>query len=169
MPITITGGDRKFTHFITDVDTGAQNNIILMCGLSNSCHEMNEIFLLDASISIIDDELLRKLYAVSVKTDAFLQQLAMKLPFWQPLARLFGLSEVDVKEIEANYPVGQREDGSFLPVFRGEQALLKWMQTKGSDATYGELLVALYNALLSNDNITDAWWYAYHELTSVKR
>ena len=42
------------------------------------------------------------------------------------------------------------------------------MQTKGCDATYGELLVALHNALLSNDNITDTWWYAYNELTGSK-
>ena len=122
----------------------------------------------DATVSIVDEELLHKLYAMSVKPGVFLQQLACKLPFWQPVARLLGLSEVDVKEIEADYPKGQREDGSFLPVYKGEQpyqALLKWMQTKGSDATYGELLVALYNALLSNDNITDAWWYAYNELT----
>ena len=122
----------------------------------------------DAKVSIVDEELLHKLYTVSVKSDAFLQQLACKLPFWQPVARLLGFSEVEVKEIEADYPKGQREDGSFLPVYKGEQAyqaLLKWMQTKGSDATYGELLVALYNALLSNDNITDAWWYAYNELT----
>ena len=105
---------------------------------------------------------------MSVKTNVFLQKLACKLPFWQPLARLLGLSEIDVQEIEANYPIGQREDESFLPAFKGEQAyqaLLKWMQTKGHDATYGELLVALYNALLSNDNVTGAWWYAYHELT----
>ena len=106
---------------------------------------------------------------MSVKSDAFLQQLACKLPFWQPVARLLGLSEMDVKELEKDYPKGQREDGSFLPVYKGEQAyqaLLQWMQIKGrSDATYGELLVALYNALLSNDNITDAWWYAYNELT----
>ena len=122
----------------------------------------------DATVSIVDDELLHKLYAESVQPNAFLQQLACKLPFWQPVARLLGLSELDVKEIEADYPIGQREDGSFLPVFKGEQAyqaLLKWMQTKGCDATYGELLVALHNALLSNDNITDAWWYAYNELT----
>ena len=122
----------------------------------------------DAKVSIVEEELLHKLYTVSVKSDAFLQQLACKLPFWQPVARLLGLSEVDMKEIEADYPKGQREDGSFLPVYKGEQAyqaLLKWMQSKGSDATYGELLVALYNALLSNDNITDAWWYAYNELT----
>lgn len=108
---------------------------------------------------------------MSVETNAFLQQLAMKLPFWQPLARLLGLSEVDVKEIEVNYPVGQREDGSFPPIFKGEQAyqaLLKWMQTKGHNATYGELLVALYNATHSNDHITDAWWYAYQELTHFK-
>ena len=113
----------------------------------------------DAKVSIVDEELLHKLYTVPVKSDAFLQQLACKLPFWQPVARLLGFSEVEVKEIEADYPKGQREDGSFLPVYKGEQAyqaLLKWMQSKGSDATYGELLVALYNALLSNDNITDA-------------
>ena len=105
---------------------------------------------------------------MSVETNPFLQQLACKLPLWQPLARLLGLSEVDVKEIEANYPIGQREDESFVPGFKGEQAyqaLLKWMQIKGHGASYGELLVALYNALLSNENITDAWWYAYNELT----
>ena len=122
----------------------------------------------DATVSIVDEELLHKLYTVPVESGVFLQQLACKLPFWQPVARLLGLSEVDMKEIEADYPKGQREDGSFLPVYKGEQAyqaLLKWMQSKGSDATYGELLVALYNALLSNDNITDAWWYAYNELT----
>ena len=122
----------------------------------------------DATVSIIDDELLKKLYTVSVKSNAFLQNLAWKLPFWQPLARLLGLSDTDVQEIEANHPIGQREDNSFLPAFKGEQAyqaLLKWMQTKGRDATYGELLVALYNALLGNDNVTDAWWYAYHKLT----
>ena len=125
----------------------------------------------DATVSIVDDELLHKLYAISIKPSAFMQQLACKLPFWQPVARLLGLNEVDITEIEADYPIGQREDGSFLPVFKGEQAyqaLLKWMQTKGQDATYGELLVALYNALLSNDNITDAWWYAYNELTGSK-
>ena len=75
---------------------------------------------------------------------------------------------MDVKEIEANYPIGQSEDESFLPGLKGEQAyqaLLKWMQIKGHDATYGELLVALYSALLSNENITDAWSYAYKELT----
>ena len=105
---------------------------------------------------------------MSVNPGPFLQTLACKLPFWQPLAGLLGLSEVDVQEIEANYPIGWRGDGSFVPPFKGEQAyqaLLKWMQTKGSDATYGELLVALYNAFLSNDNVTDAWWYTYNELT----
>ena len=95
---------------------------------------------------------------MSVKTNPFLQQLACKLPLWQPLGGLLGLSEVDVKEIEVNYPIN----------FKGEQAyqaLLKWMQMNGRDATYGELLVALYNASLGNDNITDAWWYAYEKLT----
>lgn len=107
---------------------------------------------------------------MSVKANPFLQDLAMKLPVWQPLARLLGLGEVDIKEIEVNYRVGQREDGSFPPVFKAEQpyqALLKWMQAKGHDATYGELLVALYNATLSNDHINDAWHFAYHELTKT--
>ena len=56
----------------------------------------------------------------------------------------------------------------YSPVFKGEQAyqaLLKWMQTEGRNATYGELFVALYNALLGNDRVYDAWWYAYNELT----
>jgi len=119
---------------------------------------LNFIFT-DTPASIVDDELLQKLYSLSVNPHPFLQMLAWKLPFWQPLARLLGLSEVDVQEIEANYPI---------PSPKGEQAyqaLLKWMQTKGRDATYGKLLVALYNAFLSNDNVTDAWWYAYNKLT----
>ena len=40
---------------------------------------------------------------------------------------------------------GQREDGSFLLIFKGEQTYhASIIQTKGSDATYGELLVALH-------------------------
>ena len=142
---------------------------IVVYNCYNRCFQF--LLFVDPKISIIDKELLRRLSSMSVETVPFLQQLAWKLPFWQPLARLLGLSEVDVNEIEANYPVGQREDGSFLSPIKGEQAyqaLLKWMQTKGHDATYGELLVALYNATLSNDNITDAWWYAYDELTCSK-
>ena len=117
---------------------------------------------------MVDPELLHKLSASPVKSNnPFLQKLAMKLPCWQPLAKLLNLSDTDITEIEVDFCVGQREDGSFPPVFKGEQAyqaLLKWMQTKGSDATYGELLIALYNAMLSNNNITDAWWYAHNEL-----
>lgn len=122
----------------------------------------------DATISIIDGKLLYKLSTMPVKTDPFLQKLAMKLPYWQPLARLLNFSEADIAEIEVNFPVQQREDESFPPVFKGEQAyqaLLKWMQTEGYNATYGKLLVALYNALLGSDHVYDAWWYAYNELT----
>jgi len=93
----------------------------------------------------------------------------MKLPHWQSTAKLLGLKEVDVQEIEANYPTGQREDGSFPPIFRGEQAyqaLRRWTESKGCSATYGDLLVALHDATLSNEHTTDAWCYAYKELTS---
>ncbi|XP_065887502.1 uncharacterized protein [Dysidea avara] len=146
MPVTITGGDQRVTHYITDVD-------------------------IDPSVSAIDKEVLQKLSLISVriKHNTFLQKLAMKLPHWQSTAKLLGLSEVDIQEIQVDYPTDQRQDGSFLPTFRGEQAyqaLRRWTESKGHYATYADLLVALYNATLSNEHTTDAWWYAYQELTS---
>ncbi|XP_065887373.1 uncharacterized protein [Dysidea avara] len=146
IPLTITGGDQQVTHYIKGVNT-------------------------DPTISVIHKEVLQKLSFISVriKHNTFLQQLAMKLPHWQSTAKLLGLSEVDIQEIEVDYPTGQRQDGSFPPIFRGEQAyqaLRKWTESKGRRANYGDLLVALYNATLSNEHTTDAWWYAYQELTS---
>ena len=144
----------------------------------NSCildfiHYNNNIFLfsIDPSISVIDKEILQKLSLIQVriKNNTFIQKLATKLPHWQSTAALLGLREMDVQEIEADYPTGQREDGSFTPIFRGEQAyqaLRKWTESKGHYATYSDLLMALYNATLSNKHTTDAWFYAYQELTS---
>ncbi|XP_065888721.1 uncharacterized protein [Dysidea avara] len=145
VPVTITGGDQRVTHYISDVNT-------------------------DPTISVIHKEVLQKLslIPVQIKHNTFIQQLAMKLPHWQSTAKLFGLSEVDIQEIEVDYCTGQRQDGSFPPIFRGEQAyqaLRRWTESKGHYATYADLLVALYNATLSNEHTTDAWWYAYHELT----
>ena len=126
--------------------------------------------LTDPTISVIHKEVLQKLslIPVQIKHNTFIQQLAMKLPHWQSTAKLLGLSEVDIQEIEVDYCTGQRQDGSFPPIFRGEQAyqaLRRWTESKGHYATYADLLVALYNATLSNEHTTDAWWYAYHELT----
>ena len=128
-------------------------------------------FLIDPSIPGIDKKCLQKLshIQVRIKHNTFLQQLAMKLPHWQSTAKLLGLSEVDIQQIEHDYPTGQREDGSFPPIYRGEQAyqaLRWWTESKGHYATYGDLLVALYNTTISNEHTTDAWWYAYQELTS---
>ena len=163
IPVTITGGDQQVTHHITDVNTGKPLDTI---------HFTESVFLyVDPSISWIDKELLDilSLTQVRIKHNTFLQQLAMKLPHWQSTAKLLGLSEVDIRQIEHDYPTGQREDGSFPPIYRGEQAyqaLRWWTESKGHYATYGDLLVALHNTTISNELTTDAWWYAYQELTS---
>jgi len=134
---------------------------------AESSYNNSNLFSTGPTITAIDQEILQR--QVRVKHNTFIQKLAMMLPHWQSTAKLLGLKDFDVQEIEADYPTGQREDGSFALIFRGEQAyqaLRRWIESKGRSATYGDLLVALHDVALSNEHTTDAWWYAYQEIKS---
>ena len=52
----------------------------------------------------------------------------------QQLLKLLVLSEVNTQQVEHDYPIDQREDGSFPSINRGEQAYqaLRWLtESKG--------------------------------------
>ena len=98
----------------------------------------------------------------SVEEDEFLQQLAYRLPVWQPVAQMLGLTASDIEYIEHDVPPSQGE--------RAYKAFLQWMQKEGHcGATYDVLLQALCQATDVSDckSITNAWWYAHQYLSNL--
>ena len=107
-------------------------------------------------------EILYNLSMRLVIEDKFLQQLAYRLPVWQPVAQMLGLTASDIEHIEYDVPPS-RGEGAY-------KAFLQWMQREGHcGATYDVLLQALCQATDVSDckSITDAWWYAHQYLSNL--